>query len=209
MSRDDPYDSDFGDRPRRRSNNPDSSNKTLWIVLGVLGGGFVLTLLVCGGIVLYGFMQVKKGVENFANVIGPTIAAEAFLAQVKVNPGVAYTSTSSGFQSRQSKMDFEQYVRMNAILQQFTWNEQTSAPNLEAESDKPVDLTYILHTTEPPEEFMEDDVMDDDEEPKTTKAVSKPTRKTPASKPKLNEATLTLTLIQENGQWKVDAMKLQ
>jgi flagellar basal body-associated protein FliL len=105
------YDDDRNDdrRPPARG-----SNSTLWIVLGVLGGLFLLTIAACGGAAFFGFRAAKDVVGQFAVSTG---AAEAFLDKLQSNQiPAAYKETSAAYQAGTSQEQFAAFIAKNPAL---------------------------------------------------------------------------------------------
>jgi hypothetical protein len=97
---------------RRLERDVGSSNKTLWIVLGIVGG----VVVVCGGFIALSVVAVvmvtRSGTfHNTVEEIDAEEAAEEFLAEIDASGAdAAYDLTSRGFQSRQSRTQFRSFV---------------------------------------------------------------------------------------------------
>jgi hypothetical protein len=119
-----PRDYDTRDFDRGQSG---SSNKTLWIVLGIVGG----ILLVCGGgITAVGFgvyYLAKSAREKFEvaqkqfqednEVTLAQSAANDFLQDIRIGfVDAAYNKTSEGFKRRKNVFQFKQFVDLNPVL---------------------------------------------------------------------------------------------
>jgi hypothetical protein len=87
------------DPPRR------SSNKTLWVILAVIGGVGFVVVAACAGCGFFAFRSI-------ATDIPPAQAsADAFLADLQASRvDAAYASTSSTFKSAQSELQFREFV---------------------------------------------------------------------------------------------------
>jgi hypothetical protein len=122
MPRDYDYDSRDYERGQSRS-----SNSTLWIVLGVVGG----ILLVCGGgitavgfLVYYGVKSAREKIEvaqkqfeEQNEVSLAQLAANDFLSDLRTGfVDAAYNKTSEGFKRRKNLFQFKQYVDLNPAL---------------------------------------------------------------------------------------------
>jgi hypothetical protein len=92
-----------------------SSSKTVWIVLGIVGG---LLLLVCGGCIIGGFFIWKSPLgQKVQAATGAQLAAQDFFQRLgSGNVETAYNATSKGFQSRQSLAQFRAFVDRNPGL---------------------------------------------------------------------------------------------
>jgi hypothetical protein len=111
MSDRDGYEDERHDDRRRPTRG---SNSTLWIVLGVLGGLFVLAIAVCGGLAYFGFQTAKDMVGQFTVATG---AAEQFLDKLQANQiPAAYQSTSTSFRAGMSQEKFEKFVAQYPML---------------------------------------------------------------------------------------------
>jgi hypothetical protein len=97
---------------RRLERHVDSSNKTLWIVLAIVGG----VVVVCGGLITVAVVAVvlfgRSGTfHGTAEEIDAEQAAEEFLAEIDASGAdAAYDLTSRGFQRRQSRLQFRSFI---------------------------------------------------------------------------------------------------
>ena len=203
MSRDN-IDDRFDDRPRRRDGG--SSNKTLFIILGIVGGMIGLSCLGCAGFFGWGVFQAKKGIEQLADSFGPSLAADAFFTNVKLNPRTAYVSTSQGFKDRQSEAEFKKFVDAHPILTEQVATTQVSRTNADIEPGVPVTLIYTLSATSP---FAANDDSEPGFGPPGSKIGNRPRVNQPVQNNKPDDGTVTLTLVKEGDQWKVDDIQVK
>jgi hypothetical protein len=106
--RDDLYDEEdsYDYRPKRRQ----SSNKTLFIILGVVGGVLLLVVLGCVGLLYLGFSTFSK----FPN---PTAEADVFLNDLKTGQvDAAYARTTRVFKTAQTAQQFQNLVKQYPAL---------------------------------------------------------------------------------------------
>ena len=195
MSRDD-IDDRFDDRPRRESSGG-SSNRTLWIILGVLALVVGVPCLGCVGIFGWGVFKVKEGVEQFGNTIVVSAAGTKFLDDTKRNPKTAYATTTDKFQSEMTEAEFVAYVKDHPILTEQNSKNLTSPLNFDIESGEPVKLEYELSVKSP--------IGTEQTTPRTARRIGNP----PPKKDLPDDATATIILVQQNGQWKVDSFDVR
>lgn len=188
MSRD--YREDY-DRPGRSS-----GTRTVFIVLGIVGGLFVLGVLGCVGVAGWGFFNIQK---QFTGIIATFTTSEAFLSDLQGNRiDVAYASTSAAYQAKTSRKQFDEFLAEHPLLTKHGFHSQRTA-NLPVQGKtKSATLSYVLS------EFGTDD-----DEPDPDDADAKPKPKDAQKKDEKKNATpksivCTLVLIEENGKWVID-----
>ena len=220
MSRADDRD-DFDDRPRRRrdeyDDRPAKSGGGTMKVLAVVGGVLAVSILGCCGVGYYMFTKAKQGLENLGAAIGPQLAGDAFFAHLKAdNTTAAYEATSAGYKGKTTKAQFDAFAAKHPILTKHADADATTPPNFtKPEPGKPVTLSYTLSATAPADDMDPDADPDPDaDDPPTkkappTKKKSAPTGKATKPAPELKDATVTLTLVEENGAWKVDDIQVK
>ena len=94
-------DDDYEYEPIRRK----SSNRTLFIVLGVVGGMLLLVILVCAGLIYW-------GATRFSQFSVPTAEADRFLDDLKLGQlNNAYARTSRAFQTQQTLAQFQNFIK--------------------------------------------------------------------------------------------------
>jgi hypothetical protein len=99
-------DDDYEYEPIKRK----SSNRTLFIVLGVAGGVLLILVVGCAGLAYWGF-------RNFAGFPDLTTGADRFLNDLKNRRVVAaYERTTKQFQSRQTLAQFHAQVQQHPAL---------------------------------------------------------------------------------------------
>jgi hypothetical protein len=93
------------------------SNRTLYIVLGVVVSLILLVLAVCGG-GIYVFLQVaKQGMAFVGDIVSAQATAEEFLADIRSNrPEDAYGKTAAGFREKLPLAEFKKLVEKDADL---------------------------------------------------------------------------------------------
>jgi hypothetical protein len=120
------------ERPRKSS-----SSKTIWIILGIVGGLF---LLVCGGCVIAGFLIWGK----IGGPVKAQLAAQEFVQELgSMGPEAAYKRTSKGFQSRQSPAQFRAFVDRNPGLK------SAQMPTFQVDPNTMSDTSSKFHATIP------------------------------------------------------------
>jgi hypothetical protein len=106
--RDDRYEEDYDHEPR--SIRKKSSNKTLFIILGVVGGVLLLCILGCVGLAYWGF-------STFSSLSEPTAEANAFLDNLKAGQvDAAYARTTRVFKTAQTPQQFQNFVNQYPAL---------------------------------------------------------------------------------------------
>ena len=148
--------------PQRRR----SSNKTTWVILGVVGGLGVVVLAACG---LGGFVAFR----SITTDIPPAqAAADAFLADLQAGRiDAAYAGTSSTFKSGQAEPQFREFVNRFTMLKTQTSHSYENS---------------VINYT-----------------PAGKRAVLKATLRSPD-----NALSCTIIVLQENGQWKVESIRI-
>jgi hypothetical protein len=95
-----------------------SSNRTLYIVPGVVGGVLLLGCLGCVGLLGLGWYTARQAVEKASQQLGAERAAEVFLADLSSgNAALAYQRTSAAFQGRRSLEQFRDFINQHPALQ--------------------------------------------------------------------------------------------
>jgi hypothetical protein len=199
---DDDYDDRDDDRPRRRRKASGGGSGNTWLILGVIGGVILLVVAGCAGVVIW---TVNKAGEGFNEMMAAVVAqstAEQWMEDLKGgNTKLAYDATSTGFKSKQSQQQFEQFVARNPTLTKHTFRTPNFDPG-QASDGKPIVIKYRLHTSD----LGEDEWDEDDEE---FRPKPKPPKVKGAKKgPSVPEIDVTITLVKEGGVWKVDAITI-
>jgi hypothetical protein len=195
------YDDDDDDRPRR---GRDSGSKNLVIVLGVVGGLLILGVVGCvGSMAWFGWKVTKTVQDNIQPLMGAT-AAEAFMTDLQGGRSAnAYQNTTANFKSGMSQKQFDDFLAQNPIL---TKHLSRTMANMNPVGEPPVKkvlVSFNLHTSPTPPDETGDDEDDPDAQPRPKpKAKTKPTGKKGAIK----DGKCTVTMVDENGVWKVDAL---
>jgi hypothetical protein len=100
-----------------------SGNKTLFIVLGVVGGLLLLVLLVCGGLAFFAVRSVQpfmnKAMQMAEDMTQGMMAAQAFLDNIRSDQlDDAYNATTDAFQKRMDREAFDELVHRHPALRQ-------------------------------------------------------------------------------------------
>src|SRR4051794_20790868 len=100
-----------------------SGNRTLRIVLGVLGGATALGLLFCCGLSFWVYRMVtpaiQEGMQVLENTVQSLSAAHAFLEALRSNRlEEAYQATTEPFRTHLSRQALDELVRGHPALQQ-------------------------------------------------------------------------------------------
>lgn len=118
-----------------------SSDKTLYIVLGVVGGVLLLGCVGCMGLFGLGWYTARQAVEKAKQQLDVQRAAEIFLADLgSGNVTLAYQRTSTAFQGRQSLEQFRDFINQHPGLQ----NQLYSATNTVHSGPDGVTVTATL-----------------------------------------------------------------
>jgi hypothetical protein len=120
-----------------------SGNKTLFIVLGVVGGLLLLVVLVCGGLAFFAVSTVKpfmnKAMEMAEDMNQGMAAAQAFLENIRSDRlDDAYKATTAAFQKRMDREAFEDLVHQYPTLRQPGALENTNMNNSNPKAPFPV-----------------------------------------------------------------------
>ena len=193
-------DDDDDDRPRRRKRDSGSSNTMM--ILGILGGLVLLGIIGCvGGIVWTGYKAAKTVQEGMQSFVGMA-AAETFLTDLQGGrSAAAYQNTTANFKTQMTQKQFDDFLARNPIL---TKHKSRDPGNMNPVGQPPVKkvvVTFDLFANEPP-----DDIDDDEDMPRPKpkpKAKAAPTGKKAEA---LKDGKCTVTMVDENGVWKVDAL---
>jgi hypothetical protein len=190
MSRD--FREDY-DRPERSS-----GTRTVFIVLGILGGLFLLGVIGCLGVVGWGVFNFQK---QFSGMIATFTASEAFLSDLQANRiDVAYASTSAAYQAKTSRKQFDEFLAEHPLLTKHTLHTQRTANlPMQGNNTKTATISYVLN----------DSGTDEDDEPDPDDHDAKPKPKVEKKKEEKKKDTpksivCTLVLIEENGKWVID-----
>ena len=170
-----------------------SSSKTTFIVLGIIGGLFLVGILGCVGLIGYGIFTFQK---QMGGMIGSITAGEGFLADLQGKRiDAAYASTSVSYKSTTNRKQFEDFLAKNPLLTTHAYHTQRNANLPMGNANRTnASISYVLY-----ESGTADDNNDPDDPNMKPAAPKKPTD--PAVPKTL---VVTLTLIEENGQWVVD-----
>lgn len=184
---------EYADRHRQSS-----GTKTVFIVLGVLGGLFVVGVIGCIGLAGWGIFAFQKQVGG---MIATMTTGEAFLNDLQGNRiDAAYATTSAGYQAKTSRKQFDEFLAAHPLLTKHKSHMQRTA-NLPGQGNaKSATMTYTL---------SESPWVDDDDEPDADDFEVKPKPKDVKPKDDKKKDTpksivCTLVLIEENGKWVID-----
>lgn len=189
-------DDEWDDRPP-----PRASNRTMWIVLGVLGVSFLLLGAGCLGVIVMGVFKAGQVFNQGMQVFAGVATAEGFLEDLRNGRSkAAYEGTTARFKSTMTAEQFEQLLKKHPTLTKSTYHtSENMIPSGEPPTKIVVKLT--LHTDEPP-------VDEEDEDDKPPKPKPIPPPKAPPAAGKKNdlppEIKVSITVVNENGTWKVD-----
>ena len=119
-------------------NRGDSSNKTVLIVLAIVGGVLVLCILGCLGLFYLGMRTVQQVAASAKQMMeeaqAAQVVAERFLADLGDGQvDFAYKETTQQFQARQTLEQFRAFVDRNPLLKKRTSSNvwaQSNTPNL-------------------------------------------------------------------------------
>jgi hypothetical protein len=190
------YDDDDYDRPRR-----DSGSKNTLLVLGIVGGAALLLVVGCVGFLgWFGFKAAKTVQEGMQSFVGMA-AAEQFVNDLQGGRSTAaYANTTANFQSGMTQKQFDDFLGKNPILTKHQFHTMSNMNPVGQPPVKKVIVSFDLHVNAPPDE-------DDDDPDVPAKAKAKPTTKATAKKAEaLKDGKCTVTMVEENGVWKVDAL---
>ena len=99
----------MSDYPRRVGgwpSDPVPPKSRLPLILGLLGGGFALVVLACGGLAFWFFQGLT------AEIPPAQASAEALLSDLRANRiEAAYAQTSQGFKARTTEEQFRGFVK--------------------------------------------------------------------------------------------------
>ena len=106
-----------------QTSNRRSSSRSLFLILGIIGGFLCLILVVCGGAIYLGVRTVLpqwRSITMGDEIQGSELAAHYFMMKIS-GGGVdhAYASTTKGFQSRQTLQQFRDLVDKNPALKDY------------------------------------------------------------------------------------------
>lgn len=175
-----------------------SGTKTILIVLGVLGGLALVIIIGCAGMIGFGIFSFQK---QMGGMIGSMTASEAFIEDLH-NDRVeaAYSMTSANFKTTMSRKQFDEFIAKNPLLTKHAYHSTRNANLPMGNNQKTATMSFVLH-----ELGSNDDDEDDDPD---MKPKAKPTKKAEAVAGQPKSIVVTLTLIEENGQWVVDKMTI-
>jgi len=201
MSRNDDDDRDY-DRPRR---DKDSGTKTVLIVLGVLGVLAVLGVIGCIGCAGWGIFQAGKAVqEGMQSIVGMT-TAEAFMNDLQGGrSAAAYQNTTASFKESMSAKQFDEFLAKNPILTKHKFRTMGNMNPVGQPPVKKVIVSFELHTSDP--DGDDPDMIEDDTDVKPKVKTQQTAKDNKAEK--LKDGKCTLTMVEENGIWKVDALTI-
>lgn len=201
-------DRDYDDRPRRRREYDDPPRKQgggAGMVLLIVGLAVGIPVLVCGGVGVWMYFQVKKGFEQLATTVQSEMAAVNFLKSLETgNVRAAYDSTTPKFKSTTTFEQFEQLVKANPVLTTSHTANQSGLPTPTGTApNRTVTLSFAI-TPGQVNDWDEDDAPPG--RPRGTTLKPPPTvPKTPATTPTAKGITCTLTLVEQaDNTWKVD-----
>ena len=194
------YDDDEYDRPRK-----DSGSKNLLLVLGVVGGLLVLGVIGCVGFFGWvGFKAAKTVQEGMQSFVGMA-AAESFMTDLQGGrSAAAYANTTADFKAGMTQKQFDDFLAKNPILTKHQFHSMGNMNPVGQPPVKKVIVTFDLHVNAPPDEMGDEDDPDAPVKPKAKpKAKTNPTGKKADA---LKDGKCTVTMVEENGVWKVDAL---
>jgi hypothetical protein len=101
-----------------------SSNKTVLVVLGIGAVVICVGLVICGGLVFFGFRALSQGMSSFTTLVNEIQAAQAVADTFLRDLGAgrvdeAYANTTKDFQARQSLAAFRDYVSKYPALKNY------------------------------------------------------------------------------------------
>jgi hypothetical protein len=163
---------------------PSSGNKTLLIVVGVVGGVLIVALLICAGVVYLmvnaarqAAQAMKPMMEMMQDIQKAPGVADAFLADIRAGRlDAAYRSTTEAFKKRMSEKEFTELIEKHPAFKESAElvNMDTNQAGKQAQ---PFPSTYRF-------------------------------RYTAASKDDKNRIEFTVTVDKENEQLKVDQLQV-
>jgi hypothetical protein len=135
-------DEDYGDRLEQRPDRRPNSNRTLWIVLGVAGGGGLLVLMACAGLIGYSPWMANESIEPLGVA---RATADMFLAQLQSNAITksSYT-TSQNSQATNTRKQFTQFVATHPTTTKHTRRTETSHTMFQVNGVTRVRVQYSL-----------------------------------------------------------------
>lgn len=192
------YDDDEYDRPHKKS----GGSNTL-LILGVIGGVVVIGVLGCVGLGAWGLFKAGKAVQEGMQSFVGMAAAETFLTDLQGGrSAAAYANTTASFKAGMTQKQFDDFLAKNPILTKHQFHDMGNMNPVGDPPVKKVIVTFNLHATAP--EGMDDDEDDPDAVPKPKpKVKTKPTGKKAET---LKDGKCTVTMVEENGVWKVDVL---
>lgn len=191
------------DRPRRRRDDEDPPKKKggVGVVLLIVGLAVGIPLLICGGVGVWIYFSVKKGLTDFGGTLQADIAAEGFLNTLELGDiDGAYNSTAASFKATTSKDQFEKLMKANPVLTSSHYATQKGFPT---PTGTPPNRKATFTFTVSPSSFGDPDMT-----PPTgvgKPPVTSPKPPTPSTAPSPKTVTCTINVAeQSDGTWKVD-----
>ena len=177
-----------------------SSTKTVFIVLGIVGGLILLGIIGCVGIIGYSAFQATKG---FGDVFGSTSSSSSFFEHLSGGRiDAAYNGTSADYKAQISRAQFDDLLKKYPLLTKnasHTMSKMNMVTTTGTKKSTTLEFTIL-------EDGHPDAMVDDDDDPDLKPKPKAPKKPDAAVQPK--SLVVTLTMIEENGQWVVDKMTI-
>src|SRR5207302_949103 len=98
-----------------------SSNRTVWLVVGLVGGVVLILLVVCGGLGFFAIKAVKDLGTTMQQMVRDVqlsqSTAESFIAELAADHlADAYERTTDGYRERVSLDELRKFVEKNSFL---------------------------------------------------------------------------------------------
>src|SRR5262245_26634621 len=102
----------------------ESSDKTLLIVLSIIGGVLLLGLVICGGLAFYAVQTfgtiAEKTMKGFEDMVESMAAANDFLENIKADRlDAAYQATTERYRQQVNREAFGELVKQHPPLQKY------------------------------------------------------------------------------------------
>lgn len=175
-----------------------SGNKTVWVILGIVGGVVLLVLLACGGLIYLAANAVRSTMEQFRefaeeaqqaaqDMQNSHQAAEQFLRDLQASrPKAAYQSASNRFRERWTQEEFEAFVGKHPGLKQRPKARDPGQPRAVPPGMGPAMDLQLISSQRDLHRY----------------------RYRPAFDPEGEGLELTITVVKDQGIWKVDDIQV-